>query len=293
MPYANGRYPLDLFVHRGGNLYFTPSLNARWNEMVRLAVEKYGVRLYVTGDVDGLGGWNVYRPFDPQVAYRRHYGIMAAVPGTSSHGGRYKGQEVFAVDVANWRDLAPGNDSLAWGRFVALARTVGLTVDFVSPRELWHIGDFNHAWIAPVFGAVAVNPGTTNRPSPVPKEDEIMEAYVAVPSGAVVHLFPGGRHVFGSKQEYEAYRGDVNFIRARDGLSMATVPPLESVVGVNWAQFERLRRNFGVPDDGAFQGATIDVEQLAKDLAARMGYDVASVRAAVRAELATLTLKAG
>lgn len=136
--------------------------------------------------------------------------------------------------------------------------------------------------------------GASSTPAPhVPKEDEIMEAYVAVPSGAVVHLFPGGRHIFGSKQEYDAYRGDVNFIRARDGLSMATVPPLETVVNVNWAQFERFRRNFGVPDDGAFQGETIDVEKLAKDLAARMGYDVASLRAAVRAELATLTLKAG
>ncbi|KAA0961198.1 hypothetical protein FQ142_10165 [Microbacterium sp. ANT_H45B] len=65
MSYANGRYPLHTFVHRGGNIYLTPSLNARWNEAVRLGVEKYGVRLYITGDIDGLGGWNGYRPYDP------------------------------------------------------------------------------------------------------------------------------------------------------------------------------------------------------------------------------------
>lgn len=173
MSYANGRYPLHLFVHRGGNIYLTPSLNARWDEAVRLGVEKYGVRLYITGDIDGLGGWNGYRPFDPQVRYRAHYGIMAAVPGTSSHGGKYQGREVFAADVANWQALAPGNPSLAWSRFVALMTIVGLTVDFVKPREQWHVGDFNPAWTVPTFGAVAVNPGTTNRPTDVHKEDEM------------------------------------------------------------------------------------------------------------------------
>lgn len=173
MSYPNGRFPLHLFVHRGGNIYLSPSLNARWNEGVRLALEKYGVRLYITGDIDGLGGWNGYRPFEAQVRYRRHYGIMAAVEGTSSHGGLYQGREVFAADVANWQDLAPGNRTLAWSRFVALMKIVGLTVDFVKPREQWHIGDFNPAWTAPVFGAVAVNPGTTNRPTPVPEEDDM------------------------------------------------------------------------------------------------------------------------
>lgn len=185
---SNGRFPLNRFVHRGGNIYLSPSLNARWNEGVRLGVEKYGVRLYITGDIDGLGGWNGYRPYDPQVAYRRHYGIMAAVPGTSSHGGVYRGQEVFAVDVANWRDLAPGNESLAWARFVSLMRIVGLTVDFVSPRELWHVGDFNPAWTVPTFGAVAVNPSTTNRP--VRKEDDMT---VMIKAAGNIYVFSHGQ----------------------------------------------------------------------------------------------------
>lgn len=286
---SNGRFPLSRFVHRGGNIYLSPSLNARWDEMVRLGVEKYGVRLYITGNIDGLGGWNGYRPWDAQVAYKRHYGNMAAEVGKSSHGGVYRFMEVFALDIANVDALAPGNPSLARARLTALAKAVGLTVNFVTPTEWWHVGDFNPPWTAPSFGAVTVNPHTTNRP--VPKED-IMEAYVAVPSGSVVHLFNGGRHIFGSKQEYEAYRGDVNFIRERGGLDMADVPDLFKVVNVSWATFERLRDNFGVPDDNAFQGQTIDIEKLAKDLAARMGYDVAAVRAAVRAELSSLTLKA-
>lgn len=125
------------------------------------------------------------------------------------------------------------------------------------------------------------------------KENFDMEAYVIVPSGAAVHLFNGGRNVFGSQQEYETYSQEVQFIRDRGGLDMAPVPALGSLVKVSWATFERLRGNFGVPDDGAFQNETIDVEKLAKDLASRMGFDPAAVRAAVRAELASLTLKAG
>lgn len=151
MAYKNGRYPLSKFIHRGGNIYLTPSLNARWNEAVKIAQEKYGVRLWITGDNDGLGGWNGYRPYEAQVAYKRYYGNKAAAPGFSSHGGQYSGQEVFALDVANWNDLAP-NDSLAWARFVAIMKSVGLRTNFVSPVERWHVGDFNNAWVAPDFG---------------------------------------------------------------------------------------------------------------------------------------------
>ncbi len=160
--YSNGRYPLRLFIHRGGNIYLTPSLNARWNEAVRLALEKYKVRLWITGDVDGLGGWNGYRPWDAQGAYKRYYGRFAAAQGHSSHGGRYQGREVFAVDVANWADLG-------WGRFKAIMRLVGLTVDFVFPQELWHVGDFSNPWVAPVFGRPAINPKTTRL---VPEEED-------------------------------------------------------------------------------------------------------------------------
>ena len=103
---------------------------------------KYALRLHITGDVD-LGGWNGYRPYDPQAAYRRRYGIMAAFPGTSSHGRQYQGREVFALDVANWQVLAPGSRSLDWSWFVALMTIVGPTVDFMKPREQWHLGDLN------------------------------------------------------------------------------------------------------------------------------------------------------
>ena len=174
--YGNGEYPLNLFVHRGGNLYFTPSLSARWDEMVRLGVEKYGVRLWITGDIDGLGGWNVYRPLLPQRRYRAYYGNRAAEPGKSSHGGKFRGQEVFALDISNVNALAPGNQSLANARLTALAKTVGLTVNFVTPTEWWHVGDFNHAWSVPAFGRVTVNPETTALPEQ--KDEDMLPLYI-------------------------------------------------------------------------------------------------------------------
>lgn len=174
MAYSNGRFPLSLFVHRGGNIYLTPSLNARWDEMVRLALEKYRVRLWITGDIDGLGGWNGYRPWDAQGRYKNHYGRGAAAQGFSSHGGVYQGREVFALDIGNVDALAPGNASLAHARLTALAQAVGLTVNFVSPSEWWHVGDFNNAWVVPTFGTPAINHHTTN----VPEEDDMKATYI-------------------------------------------------------------------------------------------------------------------
>lgn len=149
--YGNGEFPEHLFEVLGSGwdqdgqwLHLAPAgTAARWRWMVNAAREKYGVILRVTP------GWNIYRPLRMQFIYRQRLGIMAAVPRTSSHGGTFNGRECMAIDVQNWADLAPGNVDLAWARFVALCRLAGFTVDFVTPRELWHIGDFNDIWNPP------------------------------------------------------------------------------------------------------------------------------------------------
>ncbi|WP_295103477.1 hypothetical protein [uncultured Microbacterium sp.] len=237
MSYANGQYPLHLFIHRGGNLYFTPSLNARWDEMVRLALEKYGVRLYITGDIDGLGGWNVYRPIGPQRNYRRHYGIRAAEPGKSSHGGKYRGQEVFAADIANVDSLAPGNPSLARARLTALAKAVGLTVNFVTPTEWWHVGDFNPAWAAPSFGAVAINPGTTNRPAPISKEDDDMQT------------IKWGEHIFTLERSYLKYETNPKQAAIMGWLFNRNdrMAPESTLIGVNNNDVNALQKTLSIP----------------------------------------------
>lgn len=157
--YTNGRYPLSMMVHLGGEHYLPPGTAARWVWMVRMAWEKYGVILRITG------GWNGYRPYDIQVQYRKDLGIWAAVPGYSSHGLIYRGQQVAAIDVNNWGELG-------WARFVALCRLAGFTVDFVSPQELWHIGDFNDIWTVPAFAASGS--GSSVKPAPELKKEDIM-----------------------------------------------------------------------------------------------------------------------
>lgn len=164
--YTNGRFPLSMMVKLGDKHYLPAGTAARWQWLVRTALEKYGVLLYITY------GWNGYRPYDIQVEYRKELGIWAAVPGYSSHGLIYQGRLCAAIDVGNWQDLAPGNTALAWARFKALCRLAGFTVDFVSPQELWHIGDFNDIWTAPAFAAGNTTPATT--PAQPEEEDEDM-----------------------------------------------------------------------------------------------------------------------
>lgn len=152
MTYSNGRIPLDQLEHLGGDHYLPPGTAARWRWLQRIAFEKYGVWLIITI------GWNAYRPYDIQVIYKRELGGWAAAPGFSTHGGMVNGRVVFAIDVNNWA-------ALGWARFSALCRLAGFTVDFVSPEELWHIGDYNDGWTIPAGAesTPAINPHTTRK----------------------------------------------------------------------------------------------------------------------------------
>ncbi|MDQ1111182.1 hypothetical protein QE418_000630 [Microbacterium testaceum] len=170
--YRNGEAPLSDLVYLGPEFYLPAGTAARWRELQRLAWEKYSVWLVPTS------GWNGYRPLSVQYEYREELGIWAAVPGYSSHGLTFNGRDCAAIDVNNWASLAPRDEALAWARFVALCRIVGFTVDFVTPREKWHIGDFD-PFTVPAFADITINP------RPVPKEwedmaskDEIKEAFV-------------------------------------------------------------------------------------------------------------------
>lgn len=177
--YTNGRYPLSMMVHLGGQVYLPPGTAARWRWMVAQGKAKYGVTLYVTP------GWNGYRPYDVQVQYRKDLGIWAAVAGYSSHGLIYRGRQVAAADVGNWQSLAPGNRSLAWSRFSALCRLAGFTVNFVSPEELWHIGDFNNIWAVPAFVATPIPVKPVPVPIPVPVPEPLMEEIMSFRSLAI------------------------------------------------------------------------------------------------------------
>ena len=165
--HANGLVPFTVLVHITGNIWLPAGTAARFAWAFDMAYRKYGVRLRFTPDRDGLGGWNGFRPLSAQKLYRKHYGIMAAPAGFSSHGGSYRGRECFAGDIDNWAELG-------WARFASIMRLAGLTVDFVSPREQWHVGDMNNPWVVPAFASggsgSALNPGSTTT-LVIPEED--------------------------------------------------------------------------------------------------------------------------
>lgn len=99
-------------------------------------------------------GWCAYRPLAPQIMLKKRFGIMAATPGTSSHGGFWENRQVMAIDYSNWADVYDG-DRAAWFRDV---RAVGLEPDLISPRrgypdEPWHVVDLD-PWAAVPSGGL-------------------------------------------------------------------------------------------------------------------------------------------
>lgn len=165
MAYPNGEVPFNVLVHLGANFWLPPGTAARWAWFVREGIRRYGVTFRITPDRDGLGGWNAYRPLSAQILYRKYYGNMAAMPKFSSHGGWYRNQEVFAIDVDNW-------SAVSWNQFASLANEAGFRVNFVSPEERWHIGDFNNPWAIPAFAAAPATPTT------VPEDEEMYSVQV-------------------------------------------------------------------------------------------------------------------
>lgn len=147
MAWRNGYIPEgDLIIfNRGwnsidGHWYWglTPDTYARHLALVARAKERTG-RTLEPGD-----GWSTVRPYDAQVIARRRYGIGAAYPGTSSHGGFWEGQETLAIDYSNW-SWVYGGDRAA---FYADCRAVGLAPGMIEPRrgypdEPWHVIDLN------------------------------------------------------------------------------------------------------------------------------------------------------
>ncbi|MFT4258041.1 hypothetical protein [Microbacterium sp.] len=162
MAYPNGLVPLHLLVHLGGNHYLPPGTAARWLWAVAEGKRRFGVTFRITPDRDGLGGWNAYRPMSAQILYKKKLGNLAAAPGYSTHGGFVGGREVFAVDVDNWQ-------AVPWADFARLMNNAGFAVDYVTPRELWHVVDLNNPWVAPTLTGAT----TTNTNPPVSEEDDM------------------------------------------------------------------------------------------------------------------------
>lgn len=164
MAYPNGQVPEHLLV-REGNSWFFPGTFAKFKAFRADVQDRHGVTLYVTPPAYGAG--NAYRSLSGQRSVRAALGIMASVPGRSSHGGLWTGQttgagglptwvtdlEAGALDIANW-------SAIGWDAFKAAAERAGFIVDVVVPQELWHIVDLD-PWASSASGGGIETPDIT------------------------------------------------------------------------------------------------------------------------------------
>lgn len=154
--YTNGRVPLSLLVHLGGQHYLMPGTYQRWIGFVRDVFAERGVYMQITP------GPNGYRWYEAQQEERRKACARgrcndAAEPGDSSHGGPWRGTETCAIDVNNWA-------SIPWATYKRLAEKWGFIVLYFS-WEKWHLVDPN-PWAAPAgAGSSGENGNTPATPS--------------------------------------------------------------------------------------------------------------------------------
>ncbi len=153
--YPNGYIPDNVLITFGsgwssgeGNWTHRLSVSSysKHKALVDLAKQNTGKTLVITP------GNNAYRDYAAQVYARKMHGNGAAVPGTSSHGGWWEGQNTLAIDYHNW-SYVYGGDRNAFYRDV---RAVGLTPGLISvprgyPDEPWHVVDLE-PWIVPSGG---------------------------------------------------------------------------------------------------------------------------------------------
>lgn len=158
--YSNGRIPDSLLVifKTGNNKtdgawkhQLSPSTLLKHRALVALAKKNTGKDLKISD------GWGAYRPYNIQELARKLYGMGAAVPGTSSHGGFWEGRQTLAIDYGNWGEV------YGWNRdaFYRDVRAVGLEPGLIHPSrgngypdEPWHVVDLDPWASVPAGGKI-------------------------------------------------------------------------------------------------------------------------------------------
>jgi hypothetical protein len=171
--YQNGRFPLSMLVHLegsgGANHYLPPATAARWYALQRRAAAWRKARGLPPLPLTIWPGWDAYRPIAAQEAAKTNACaqgncLAAATVGESSHGLRFRQQDAAALDAGNWSDVYQGD----YEAFFADARAVGFVADFIrpgvngypkgTPREFWHLFDFNCWGPIPAFSGATPFP---------------------------------------------------------------------------------------------------------------------------------------
>lgn len=191
MAWKNGEIPYDIVsvVLASGtdsNGYWefrcTPTFAACWAFAKRYAEEHFGRTIYIRS------GWNIYRPLFSQKIARNNACnqgncLGAAYPGSSSHGGEWRGRPCLAVDV--------DPNGLTWAQVDEAMEAAGFEAGLITEQisgikggEPWHYILF----IA--FGPIPASLNASPLITPTPEEDPDMIIIN-------VKLFDGTTHVCG------------------------------------------------------------------------------------------------
>lgn len=168
--YTNGYIPYSYLVtFKTGynstdgewNHSLSPSTYAKHKALVARALARTGRTLAISN------GWSAYRPYAAQVLARKIWGVGAAVPGTSSHGGLWEQRQTLAMDYGNWSWVYEKYGTNRQDEFFADCRAVGLTPGMIMrsrgyPDEPWHVIDLN-----PWAGGTAAGSGETDFDMPL------------------------------------------------------------------------------------------------------------------------------
>jgi hypothetical protein len=154
--YQNGYIPAELLIEFDHgynstdlNWYhaLSPATYYRHRLLLDIAFKRTGRWLQITR------GWSAYRPYAAQVLARKIWGIGAAIPGNSSHGGTFNGRQSLAMDYGNWQSVYGGDTATTRAQFGADCRAAGLSPFVITlTDEPWHVIDYNPWSAVPAGG---------------------------------------------------------------------------------------------------------------------------------------------
>lgn len=216
--YQNGKIPLSELNSVSGH-YFKSDAAAAMVALRSAYQSALGRSLPINDGYRDLANqwvaWNNYQ----------NGGNLAAYPGTSNHGW------ALAVDFGGEVYSSSTSQGHRWLQSNAATYGWWWAGKHFTQVENWH-WEFNGTF--------------TGGPGPVLQEAN-MEAIVKVPSGVIVHLRQGGKTDFGSQQQYNDFRMQVNTLRSLGATDILPLPELSTVPGVTWDTFTFLAQYIGAP----------------------------------------------
>lgn len=174
--YKNGKIPDHLLIRRGDFL-LTAGTWAKFDDLVERVKNRTGVTLRIsTGSTVATRGAGAFRTYTMQVLVKAYWTArgksrMAAYPGTSSHGGEYKGADALAIDITNYSQIP-------LHVFFEEGRNAGFQMGYFDgrngrPYEPWHIIDRNPYRAVPKPAGGNAKPIIIPAPEPEEEDDDM------------------------------------------------------------------------------------------------------------------------